>query len=140
VSVTPTGLQVSNEQFDSPINGEVIGAQAGDLNADGSPEVYVFVRERDGRGRVNVVGYATNSRKSMSEFVLPEPDLQKKEFLGYVGRDEFEVVENELVRRFPLFQEQGMEMKPTGKTRAIRYKIKPGEATWQFYITKSNDL
>jgi hypothetical protein len=118
----------------------MIDAQVGDLNTDRSPEVYVFVRERDGIGRVNVIAYATNARKSMSEFSLREPDVQTKEYTGYNGGDQFEVVENTLARRFPLYEATGGELRKNGKTRVVQYKIKPGEATWQFYVHRFDDF
>lgn len=140
ITVIPSGLKISNDPFTSPFNGEVIDAQVGDLNGDRSPEVYVFVRERDGIGRVNVIAYATNARKSMSEFSLPEPDVQAKEYAGYNGGDQFEVVENTLSRRFPLYEAVDGQLRKTGKTRVIQYKIKHGDATWQFYVHRFDDF
>lgn len=140
ITVVPSGLKISNDPFTSPAGGEVIDAQIGDLNVDQSPEVYVFVREHGGLGKVSVIAYATNARKSMSEFVLPEPDTGTKEYSGYYGNDKFEVVENTLARQFPLFESKNGMMTKTGKTRVIQYKIKPGEATWQFYVHRFDDF
>lgn len=140
VTITPSGLEISNDPFTSPVNGYVVDAQVGDLNVDRSPEAYIFVRERGGLERVNVIAYGTNSRKSMSEFVLPEPDVQTKEYKGYNGKDQFDVVENTLSRRFPLFAEENGQMKPTGKTRIVQYKIKQGEATWHFKLHRFDDF
>jgi hypothetical protein len=140
ITVIPSGLKTSNDSFTSPVSGEVIDAQVGDLNTDRSPELYVFVRERDGIGSVNVIAYATNARKSMSEFSLPDPDVQAKEYAGYNGGDQFEVVKNTLARRFPLYETSGGQLTKTGRTRVIQYKIKPGEATWQFYVHRFDDF
>ncbi len=139
-TVTPSGLKESNEPFTQAVDGEVYGAEVGDLNIDQSPEVYVFVRERSGLKRSSVYGFAANNKKSMSSFVLAEPDLKSKEYTGYNGEDEFAVVENVLSRRFPLFEGTGADAKKTGKTRIVQYKIKPGEATWQFYVLRSDEF
>lgn len=140
VTVVPSGLEISNDPFTSPINGVVVDAQVGDLNVDQSPEVYVFVREHGGLERFSVVAYATNSRKSMSEFTLPEPDLAAKEYSGYNGWDEFEVIENVLSRKFPVFERVGGQMRKTRRTRIVQYKIKQGEATWQFFVKRFDEF
>lgn len=139
-TVTPSGLKESNEPVTQTVDGEVYGAEIGDLNIDQSPEVYVFVRERSGLKRSSVYGFAANAKKSMSQFALAEPDLKSKEYAGYNGEDEFAVVENVLSRRFPLFEGAGADAKKTGKTRIVQYKIKPGEATWQFYVFRSDEF
>jgi hypothetical protein len=98
------------------------------------------VRERGGNGRINVIAYGANDKKSMSEFSLHEPDPQSKEYSGYNGSDEFEIVENVLARRFPLFEKKGGETSRNGKTRIVQYKIREGEATWQFYIHRFDEF
>lgn len=138
-TVTPSGLKESNEPFTQSVDGDVYGAEVGDLNVDQSPEVYVFVRERSGLKRSSVYGFAANAKKSMSQFALAEPDVKSKEYAGYNGEDEFAVVENVLSRRFPIFDGTGADAKKTGKTRIVQYKIKPGEATWQFYVFRSDE-
>lgn len=124
VTITPAGLQVSNESVTVDANGEVIGAEIGDLNIDQSPEVYVYVRGAD--KRASLIAYGTNSKKSMSQIYLPELDPQSKEAAGFNGEDEFAVVESTLVHRFPIF-EAGQK---TGKMRQFQLKLKPGEAGW----------
>ncbi len=140
VTVVPAGLEISNDPFTSPVGGEVIDAQIGDLNGDRSPEVYVFVRERGGLGKVRVIAYATNARKTMSEFVLSEPDTGRKEYSGYYGDDKFEVAETTLARKFPLYESNNGQMAKTNKSRVIQYKIKPSEATWLFYVDRFNEF
>jgi hypothetical protein len=49
---------------------------------------------------------------------------------GYMGHDEFRVVENSLVRRFPVYRAQDTNAQPTGGTRQIQYQLKAGEAGW----------
>lgn len=137
-TVTPSGLKESNEPFTQSVDGDVYGAEVGDLNIDQSPEIYVFVRERSGLKRSTVYGFAANAKKSMSQFALADPDVKSKEYAGYNGEDEFAVVENVLSRRFPIFEGTGADAKKTGKTRIVQYKIKPGEASWQFYVFRSD--
>ena len=136
VTVTPSGLSGSIEPVTSDVNGDVYGAESGDLNVDQSPEIYIYVRERDGKKRASLIGYSANSKKSMSEISVPAIDPASKEAAGLNGEDEFAVVENTLVRRFPLFAGTGDAAKKTGKFRQFDYKLKKGEATWALYVNK----
>ena len=52
---------------------------------------------------------------------------------GYIGNDEFSVVETSLSRRFPMYKDG----KPTKKTRQIEYKLIDGEASRLFKVVKS---
>lgn len=136
VTVTPSGLEITNEAATRDVDGAVYEAEIEDLNADGSPEVYVYVRGNGPDKRASLVAYSANKKKSMSEISMPAVDPQSKDFAGYNGEDEFAVVENTLVRRFPVFDGTGANAKKTGKTRQIQYKLKPGEAAWQLYPDK----
>ena len=49
---------------------------------------------------------------------------------GYMGHDEFTVVENVLIRRFPVYRDADTNAKPTGGMRQLQYKLIPGEASW----------
>ncbi len=137
VKITPEGLAVSNETITAKVNGSVLDAEIGDLNIDQSPEIFVFYRERDGMKRARVIAYAANKKKSLSEINMHEPNTVTKEYAGYNGEDDMAIVESVLVHRFPLFGGSGADAKKTGKTRQIQYKIKPGEATWQFYVDRT---
>ena len=136
VTVTPSGLSVSNEPVTSDVNGDVYGAEIADLNVDQSPEVYIYVRERGGTKRASLIGYSANNKKSLSEISVPAIDPASKEAAGLNGEDEFAVVENTLVRRFPLFEGTGDSAKKTGKFRQFDYKLRKGEATWVLYVMK----
>ncbi len=48
---------------------------------------------------------------------------------GYHGHDEMAVVETVVARRFPIYG-AGDPPSPTGRTRQLQYKLKPGEAGW----------
>ncbi|MGB5191200.1 MAG: hypothetical protein WBN54_14170, partial [Robiginitalea sp.] len=53
---------------------------------------------------------------------------------GYMGHDEFAVVETSLVRRFPVYKSGDSNSNPTGGTRQIQYKLQDGEASRLFVI------
>ena len=136
LKVTPKGLEGSNETIEVEIDGGVVGAEVGDLNIDGSPEVYVFVTGAGSGSYGSVVGFVANNKKSLSQVNVPELKEGSDEIKGYMGHDEFAVVESTLVRRFPVYKEGDSNAKPTGGTRQLQYKLKQGEAAWQLVVDK----
>lgn len=137
--ITPKGLESDNSAITTEIDGSLTGAEVADLNADGSPEIYVYVQSAGSGSYASLVAYAANNKKSLTQIHLPpladDPKLSK----GYMGHDEFAVVENSLARRFPLYNPGDSNSKPTGKTRQIEYKLEAGEAGWILRIKKSTD-
>lgn len=136
LTVTPAGLETVNEPVTSVIEGKVTGVEVADLDADGSPEVYVFLQSGDD-ARGGLVGYSTNKRKSMSQISVPAIADDAVNNKGYQGQDEFAVLENRIGQRFPVTGEDG---KPIGKFRQLQYKLTPGEAGWQLALDRSSEF
>jgi len=132
--VTPEGLEVDNSVAEQEIAGTVTGAEVADLNADGSPEVYVYSRGPGLGGASTIHAWSSNHKRSMSPVQVPE--LGEAQGRGYRGGDEFSVVENVLVRRFPVHATGG----PTGKTRQIQYRLEAGEAGWLLKVDRVTDF
>ena len=139
LKITPKGLEGSNDVIETEIDGGVVGAEVADLDVDGSPELYVYVISAGSGSYGTVVGYAANKKKSLSEINFPEMKEGSDELKGYMGHDEFAIVENALVRRFPIYKEGDSNAKPTGGTRQISYNLKQGEAAWQLVAEKVTD-
>jgi hypothetical protein len=53
-----------------------------------------------------------------------------------MGHDEFAVVENVFVQRFPIYRDGDTNAKPTGGTRQMQYKLVPGEAGWVLKVDR----
>ena len=128
--IQPSGLKADNALIERQVEGTVTGAEVADLNVDGSPELYVYVTSAGSGSHGSLVAYAANKGKSLSEIYLPPIEEDKAAAKGYMGHDEFAVVESTLVRRFPIYKEGDTNAKPTGGTRQIQYKLKAGEAGW----------
>lgn len=77
-----------------------------------------------------LIAYAANRKKSLSEIYLPPVRENPKTAVGYQGEDEFAVVENALVQRFPVYDSTDADAGRTGKIRQVRYTLLPGEAGW----------
>ena len=130
--IETSGLENDNTPYTHAIYGWVSGAETEDLNSDGSPELMVYIKSSEGGVRTRVIGYSVNNRKSMSQIHLPDIAENKEAAEGFIGYDEFTVIETWLVQRFPLFAWTGSEYEPTGKTRQVQYKLREGEASRQF--------
>jgi hypothetical protein len=128
LDIVPAGLAIDNSPVNHAIDGVITGAEVADLNADGSPEIYVYVRGPGPDVRASLVAYSANNKKSLSEIYLPPLDGTANA-KGYQGHDEMAVVETVLARRFPIYG-AGDPPTPTGRTRQLQYKLKPGEAGW----------
>lgn len=137
VAITPAGLEEDNKPVTIEIIGTITRIETGDINVDGSPEIYIYARDGEG---TNLIAYSANHKKSLSQIFLPDLKDDEKNALGYRGQDEFAVVENSLARRFPIFPEDEAQTKPTGKMRQLQYKLHPGEAGWMLKIEKTTEF
>ncbi len=118
----------------APIRQEILGSVSGvevaDLDANGLPELYVFVTSAGSGSYGALVGYAVNKgASSITPINLPE--LSGKAAQGYQGHDSFAVIEQNLARRFPIYRPGDTNAKPSGGIRQISYQLVPGEASWQ---------
>jgi len=130
LEIIPTGLEVDNAVIKREIDGAVTGAEVADLNGDGSPEIYTYINSAGSGSYGSLVAYAANNKKSLSEITLPPLMDDKENSRGYMGHDEFAVVESYLVRSFPIYVKGDTNANPTGGTRQLQYKLKQGEASW----------
>ena len=129
VRITPGKLEIDNSEMTRKAEGHVVDAEVADLDVDGSPEVYVYVKSARSGSHGSLIAYSANKRKSLSEIHVAPITADPKVANGYRGHDEFRVVESTLVRRFPVYK-QGDATKPTGGMRQIQYKLAKGEASW----------
>ncbi|GAA5497305.1 hypothetical protein Rhal01_03498 [Rubritalea halochordaticola] len=136
ILVTPEGLEKDNTPVMNKVKGKVTGAELADLNADGSPEIYIFSVSGENK-EAQLTAYSANNKKSLSQIYLPP--LDKEASAGYRGQDAFAVVENVLARRFPVYPEDETAKAPTGKTRQLQYKLHAGEAGWVLKLDKTTE-
>ena len=135
LTIQPVGLTIDNQFVTHKIDGTVISAEVGDLNIDGYPEVLVYIQSAGSGSYGSVIGYSVNNGKSMSMISdLPQVAENPEAGTGYMGHDEFAIVESTLVQRFPIYKPGDSNAKPTGGTRQIQYKLKDGEAMRQFVV------
>ena len=137
LTITPSGLSIANDVIKQEIDGSVTGVEIADLNSDGSPEIYVYVNSAGSGTYGTLIAYSANNKKSLSGIYLAPLEDDKKNSVGYMGHDEFAVVESSFVRRFPVYKEGDANCCPKGGMRQLQYKLKMGEASWQLKLYNS---
>lgn len=136
LTIQPSGLETDNTLVEHQIDGTIINAEVGDLNTDGFPEILVYLQS-DGSGSYgSVIGYSVNNGKSMSSINMPDIADNKEASEGYMGHDEFAIVENTFNQRFPVYNTGDSNASPTGGMRQIQYKLVDGEAMRQLLVDK----
>lgn len=108
-----------------------------DLDADGFDEIYITTTSAGSGSYGNLYGVSSLKDKSVSGvYMAPveNADMGKgKQFEGYEGHDDFELVDNSMIRSFPIKSEKATR-------RQVNYKMKAGEATYLFYIKNSTTM
>ena len=134
--IQPSGLEIDNRPQLHEIDGNVNNAEIEDLNSDGSPEVLVYITSAGSGSYGSVIGYSVNNKKSMSQIYFPpiteNPEISK----GYMGHDEFAIIETTFAQRFPVYKEGDSNSDPTGGMRQVQYKLVDGEAGRIFKVDK----
>ncbi|MFZ4548619.1 MAG: PliI family lysozyme inhibitor of I-type lysozyme [Bacteroidales bacterium] len=136
LSIEPVGLEKDNCKVEHEIEGTVVNAEIGDLNGDNFPEVLVYITSPGSGSYGSVIGYSVNNGKSMSQITFPSIADNPKANKGYMGHDEFAIVENIFNHRFPIYKDGDINAKPTGGIRQIQYKLKNGENSRQLVVDK----
>ena len=140
LQITPKGLKSKTAAISREIDGTVTGAQIADLDANGSPEIYIYVTSAGSGSYGSVIAYAVNKKQSVTEIFMPNLTDDPKLSKGYMGHDEFSIVENSLGRRFPIYLDSDSNAKPTGGMRQLEYQLVPGEAGWLLKVKNQTDL
>lgn len=137
LQITPRGLEIDNRPVVHELDGQVIQSEIGDLNLDGFPEVLVYITAPGSGSYGSVIGYSVNNGKSMSQVYLPPISDNSELSSGYMGHDEFAIVESTLVRRFPIYLKGDTNAAPSGGIRQIQYRLVDGEASRRFEVVKT---
>jgi hypothetical protein len=136
LTLTPFGLELNNESIQQEVDGTITNAEIGDLDANGFPEIYIYVSSAGSGSYGSLTAWAVNEGKSISPVYLPALDDDPTYSRGYMGHDTFFIEQNTLIRRFPIYQQGDTNSNPSGGHRQLHYKLKPGEAGWVLSLEK----
>ena len=136
VTVTATGAEQTGEPQTAEVDGTIVDAEVEDLDANGFPEIYIYVTSDDDKKSGKLIAFASNNGKSITPISLPSLDQVEGTGEGYRGGDELRVVENRLVQRWDVYKEGDADGNPSGGTRQVQWRLEPGEATWTLVSDK----
>ena len=136
LTIQPVGLEKDNRKIEHEILGTVVNAEIGDLNNDNFPEVMVYITSAGSGSYGSVIGYSVNSGKSMSQIYIPDISENPKANMGYMGHDQFAIVESSFNQRFPIYKPGDTNSNPTGGIRQIQYKLKDSENSRKLVVDK----
>jgi hypothetical protein len=137
MTITPSGLSIDNNPIVREIEGTVTNAEIGDLNSDTFPELFVYTTSEGSGSYGKAYGFSVNNGKSVSDISIPNITDDPKLSKGYMGHDDFAIVEGILAQRFRLYNEGDTNSNPTGKTRQIQYKMRDGEASRKLVVDQT---
>lgn len=137
--IQPDGLSIVNRELLHEIDGRILDAEIADLNSDGYPELLIYTQSGGSGSYCNVIAYSVNNGKSVSQVYFPPISDNPEASKGYMGHDEFTIIETSLAHSFPIYKEGDTNANPTGGVRQIQYKMVDGEASRRFEIVKITD-
>ena len=134
VTIKPHGLKNGDAPLTQPVEGEVSKVEIADLDGDGSPELFLYTTSPGSGSYGKAYAWSSNGKKVLTEIFIKPPE--NKDLSGYMGHDEFAVIESSFARRFPVYKKGDPNSTPTGGWRQLQYKLKPGEAGWVLQIKR----
>jgi len=102
------------------LEGSVIDVYNTDMNMDGNPEILIEAKAKDTTNHINIYAYEFRGGKGQK---IDFPKLSTNTKKTYRGGDIFSIKEGNLVRQFPVYDGNGRDAKPTGKTKILQYGI-----------------
>ena len=134
ITIKPHGLKNGDASITQSVEGEVSKVEIADLDGDGSPELFLYTTSPGSGSYGKAYAWSTNGKKVLTEIFIKPPE--NKDLSGYMGHDEFAVIESSFARRFPVYKKGDPNSTPTGGWRQFQYKLKPGEAGWILWIKR----
>jgi hypothetical protein len=135
LSIQSSGLAV-NDPILVKNSDPVVNAEIADLNGDGFPELLIYTQSAGSGSYGKIHAYSVNNGKSISSVYFAAVSDNPKIRQGYMGHDRFEIVNNKLTQRFPIYSEGDPNNQPSGKTRIITYNLAEGEASRKLVVEK----
>ena len=136
LKITPLDpIEITTPFTHDMIGWSIVDVEIADLNNDNKPELLVY-RISDGSGSYgDVICYSVNNNgKSASQVYFLPTSQSAKIKNGYMGHDNFKIVDNNLVQTFPIYKDGDSNAQPTGGKREVTYKLIDGYNSRKFEI------
>ena len=128
ITIIPSGFEIINDTITIPIDGHLTAAFIGDINQDDYPEFYLVATSAGSGSYATLFAYASYRNKSYGPIYIP--GLDSALLIGYMGHDQYEIRDNKLLRKFPIYLPGDMNAQPTGGERVIEFDLIKGEASY----------
>lgn len=141
-TINPIGFENTAREVSIEIKGRITKAEVDDLNNDGFPDLVIYVYNGGTKNTGTVIGVRSDNNQGIAPIFFPDLVDDQKLKIGYIGNDEFSLMEGTLMRRFPVYDNSDTtNIKPTGMIRQIQYRVVPADRGAQkFKIARSYEL
>ena len=139
LSIKPIGFKNEAGEVQREIRGRVLSAEIDDLNQDNFPDLIIYIIESTGK----IIPFTVSSKENeyMQPILFPDITNDMQLSKGYRGKDEYELLQGELWRKFPIYDVDTAKKDPTNKVRKIRYKVVAGDRGMLSYkVSQTFDL
>jgi len=138
-TISPIGFESEAREITIEIKGRLAKAEVDDLNNDGFPDLVLYVYNGGTKNTGTVIGISSDNNKGYTPILFPDITDDQKLKIGYMGHDEYRLMEGTLMRRFPIYATADTaNIKPTGMTRQIQYRVTVAEnGAQKFKVTRS---
>lgn len=139
ITIVTTGF--ANNQPITLEKNKLTNVYLADLNKDTHEEL-ILITTSAGSGSYGEVDlYTTTSSSSLN--ALPVPQITEEDsklgklFEGYMGHDTFSLVNNTLIRSYPVYSASSTNTAPTGIERQITYSLKEKNGVYTVELAKA---
>jgi hypothetical protein len=141
-TISPIGFENTAREISIEVKGRITKAEVDDLNNDGFPDLVIYVFNGGAKNTGTVIGVSSDKNQGFAPIFFPDLTDDLKLRVGYVGNDEFLLMEGTLMRKFPTYETSDTaNIKLTGLIRQIQYRVVPGDRGAQkFKVSRSYEL
>ncbi|NCI47626.1 hypothetical protein [Sediminibacterium soli] len=142
VTISPIGFENTARDVSIEVKGRIRKSEVDDLNADGFPDLLLYVFPEDAKNKGSVIAISSDKNQGYAPIFFPDIVDDPKIRTGYMGNDQFALMEGTLVRRFPVYATADTtDLKPTGTMRQVMYRVQRDEkGTLRFRVTRTYDF
>jgi len=144
LSIKPLGFKSEAREINLELKARVISSEIDDLNHDNLPDLIIYILEPSGKTNLFCVSAKSDDGKEpmyMQPIYFPDITNDAQLSKGYRGKDEYELIEGILIRKFPIYDADTTIKEPTKKIRRIMYRVVNGDnGVLNFKSFKNLDL
>ena len=123
VNVKLIGFEKEARGMNIILNGQLDIAMIDDFNGDGYPDLLVTAYTGPNFQYGTAYAFASKENKSLLLFASKDIMLDGKLKPGYRGHDKFSLFEGTVIQKFPIYNQEDPDDKPSGGTRVIQYQM-----------------